>query len=117
MRNRAFRRWTNERKWTRRVKKLWKCYHWFEVPIKGIRSSRISYTTGETRRRATSMQDYMRNSIEAKVYKTCTVPYRNKQKKITGRINNRRDRHRSREVLKCTNFDDLCKTPYNLPKT
>lgn len=100
MRDRAFRRWTNKRKWIRRIRKLWKYYDWFEVPIKGIRSSRISYTTRETYRRATSMQDYMRNSVEAKIYKTCTVPYRNKQKKITERINNRRDRHKSREILK-----------------
>lgn len=107
MRDRAFRRWTDERKWTRRIRKLWRCYDWFIVPIKGTKSSRISYWTGETHRNAVSMNDYMRNSIEAKIYKTCTVPYRNKQKKITGRINNRKDRYKSKEVLRCTDFDTL----------
>ena len=53
------------------------------------------------------MNDYMRNSIEAKIYKTCTVPYRNKQKKITGRINNRKDRYKSKETLRYTEFDTL----------
>lgn len=97
--NRELRRELTKNKWISRVRKIYRSWGTFKVPIKGIKHS-TPFTTMETYRNCESITDFLNDSKFAKKLKHSTVVGRSKMHQYDVKKENRKKRYEAKKLIR-----------------
>ncbi len=96
--NRELRRELTKNKWISRVRKIYRSWGTFKVPIKGIKHS-TPFTTMKTYRNCESITDFLNDSKFAKKLKHSTVIGRSKMHQLDAKRENRKERYNAKKQI------------------
>lgn len=96
--NRELRRELTKNKWISRVRKIYRSWGTFDVPIRGIKHSYPN--TIATHRDCESITDFLNDSIFAKKLKHSTTPWRSKMHQYDAKKENRKKRYEAKKIIK-----------------
>lgn len=96
--DRKLRRNLSKRKWLSRAKKIYDSCKKLYIPIKGIKSTKSRYIFDELKI-CESITEFLNDSKEAKILKSCTTPYSSKIMQQEYKRKNKKNRYKAKKDI------------------